>query len=312
MGKKIIRFTVKTSMHISGYYRYENIFQIIDSSKKDSNLFEKWCDIEFDINAFEVMENVVNNKADEDYKKIKKGIEHVNSLKILLSLLSIATNSKFTNPNNNWDQNNIDCGEIIEEFSDISEKYEIRREQNRINQDMNPTMSFLSIQDTEKIYFKNYFSLRKKEKKRYNSSIFLYYNMDQVRLISASLAIVGYISAIENLTDFESQRKGEKIPLCSMCNKPTYSIARKFKDFMKKYSEFSEDENANKILNDFYSKRSKISHAGELMYMDYIQNEFSAEEYRYLVKLTKHIRVALYNYLICFKKIPNKSNHIDP
>lgn len=301
MNHQIIKQTIKTSLPISGHFKYEDVFQIYPSTIKHSNITEKWLDIEYNTkyhNHNQIVNNISDNNDKEEYIKHRKETSHINFLKILISLLTISTNNKYEDPNQGWVGNNISKGNKIEKFSEINDLHSIRKNPNRIFQDFNSCSEFLSIQDTCDLYFKKYFSLSEDSKKRYNASIFLYNNMTKVRPISASLSIIGYISSIENLADHESKIKGETIERCEKCGQLMYKVSRKFKDFMKKYSSFDKDINSNKVIDQFYSRRSKITHAGELLYMDYIQNEFPVEEYRYLVSLEKHVRVALYNYLI--------------
>lgn len=87
-----------------------------------------------------------------------------------------------------------------------------------------------------------------------------------------------------------------------MCKTPKYSISKKFKAFMEQYSEFN-TENTNKLLNEFYSRRSTITHTGNLFYMDReILSDFSMIEYREeFLEIETHVRIALYNYLLKYE-----------
>lgn len=280
----IYKYTIKSSQSTVGYYKFNNVFQILPNENL-STLTENWLDIEFNTEYFKENETLNEN------------LEQLNFLKILLSLVSIVTNSHCYDPNDCWSYQKNE-GTIINEFSSIENLIKLPFEKNRIYHDMNSTRSFLAIQSDVDTYFNKYFSLDSKAKNRYNASIFLYYNMQKVRLTSPSLAVVGYISAIENLTDYEASKLEIKAEVCSECKQTKYSVAKKFKSFMSQYSDFENKEEINAILNKIYSKRSKISHAGALMEMDFIQSKFHAEEYRYLVNLQKLIRVALYRYIV--------------
>ena len=221
--------------------------------------------------------------------------------------MSIATNNKYFNPNEGWKGNFIDAGNKITKFSNLESSIEMRKTPNRIYVEMNSNVEFISIQDTADIFFDNYFNLESKLREKYNSSVYLFYSMTAVKQYSSSLAIVGFVSCIENIIDFENYLSGEKVEVCNECGQKRYRLSKKFKEFLCSYSSFEEGENCKKIADKYYSKRSGITHAGSLLTMD-LQYDFSQDDYRFLIKLEKHIRIALYNYIIK----SNKSNHIDP
>jgi hypothetical protein len=296
MNSEIYKHSIKTSLPIVGYYKYKNIFQIIES-KKVSDIYEKGLDIEYDAKYhFSQIDEEQRNKFKEnDRLDSYKG--HLNFFKILLSLLSIATNNKYFDPNEGWIGHEIDEGEKIDRFSNLDSSLQIRKVPNRIYFEMNSNAEFLSIQDTADIYFDKYFNLTPELKEKYNSSIYLFFSITAIKQISSSLAIVGLVSCIENLIDIENSLSGENIEVCSECGQKRFRLSRKFKDFLCTYSHFEENENCKNIADKYYSKRSSITHAGSLLTMD-LQYDFTREDYQFLIKLEKHVRVALYNYII--------------
>jgi len=190
-----------------------------------------------------------------------------------------------------------DTQERIFEFSDVSSTHEIRRDPNRISQRQNFTMSFVSIHPEADAFFNNYFKLDDVARSKYNASIFLYQSMRKIFLTSASMAIVGLISAIENLMELERVRNKIIMSQCKECKSPIYKISARFKEFMLKYSEFEVD-NKNKLLNKFYSRRSEISHTGAILEIDQLISRFSMQEHREFTEIETHVRIALFNYLL--------------
>src|SRR5690606_28468954 len=131
--------------------------------------------------------------------------------------------------------------ESIGEFSDASSSPEIRKDPCRVMQRQNFTNSFVSIHPSADDFFKNYFRLDAEARSRYDASIFLYQSMRKILLTSASMAIIGLISAIENLMDFESKKANKNPIQCEECKQPVYSISKRFKEFMGEFSEFDVD-----------------------------------------------------------------------
>lgn len=78
MSSEIYKHSVKTSLPISGHYRYKNVFQIIASEKSSGHL-DKWLDIEYDTKYH------LSQTNDEQEKKYINRLdsykEHLNFLK---------------------------------------------------------------------------------------------------------------------------------------------------------------------------------------------------------------------------------------
>lgn len=282
-----------------GHYRYLDVFQIVVSTKKSSIRDGNYLDIEYN----SAHANVTYNEADRNdedavfYENRMRERAHLDFLKELISLLSIVTNQYY---NLDFDEEisiRPPNQENIEKFSDISSSREIRRDPDRVIRRQNFTNSFVSIHPSADDFFKNYFRLDAEARSRYNTSVFLYQSTRKILLTSASMAIIGNISAIENLVDFESKKDNKNPEHCKECNQVIYSISRRFKDFMRKFSEFDVDD-PNALLNKFYSRRSSISHSGGILEIDRLLSKFSMKEHREFTEIESHVRIALFNYLL--------------
>ena len=218
-------------------------------------------------------------------------------MKELISLLSIVTNQYYDLDFEKEISVRPPDQENIEKFSDTSSSTEIRKDPYRVMQRQNFTNSFVSIHPFADDFFKNYFRLDAEARSRYDASIFLYQSMRKILLTSASMAIIGLISAIENLMEFESKKTNKNPGQCTECGQLIYSISKRFKEFMGKFSEFDVD-NPNALLNKFYSRRSSISHSGGILEIDRLFSKFSMKEHREFTEIESHVRIALFNYLL--------------
>lgn len=285
---------------MGGYYRYSDAFQILEC-KSNSERTGKYLDIEYDGSYGKKFIGAKKKKSDapEYAEQRERERAHLNLLKELTALVSIITNQP-CEIHFNKEMNILpDTQEEISEFSDVSNKHKIRLDPHRIIQRQNTTRSFVMIHPEADKFFDNYFRLDEKARERYNASIFLYQGMRKILLSSASMAIIGLISSIENLVEFEGERNNFERKSCKCCGSPIYKINSRFKDFMLKYSEFEfEVDKAKSLLNKFYSKRSKISHAGAILEIDRLISTFSMAEYREFNEIEAHVRIALFNYLL--------------
>ncbi len=301
MGK-LYRSTLKSGSIMSGHYRYSDAFQITKSIRRSSIHEGKYLDIEYN-EAYANARHVETNSQDANSifheNRMRKRL-HLDFLKEIISLLSIVTNQYYELDFDKDHSVRPPEQEIIREFSDNSLSLEIRKDPLRVIQRQNSTHSFVSIHPSADIFFGNYFRLDSEARSRYNASIFLYQSMRKILLTSASMAIIGLISAIENLMDFESKKAKRKSSLCKNCNQPVYSISKRFKEFMKEFSEFDID-NPNTLLNKFYSRRSKISHAGRILEIDRLLSSFSMAEHAEFTEIESHVRIALFNYLLNYE-----------
>lgn len=304
MTAKLYRSTLKSGSIMGGYYKYSNVFQILESKKISSARTGKYLDIEYNEAYGRSVPTKIKIESQEDHAfaaNRQRERAHLDFLKELVALLSVVTN-QYCEIDFNKEVNILpDDQEKIPEFSDVSAMHEIRRDPNRISQRQNHTMSFVAIHPETDAFFDNYFKLDDVVRSRYNASIFLYQNMRKIFLTSASMAIVGLISAIENLMELERERNKFVVPQCKECKSPIYKISARFKDFMLKYSEFEVDDK-NKLLNKFYSRRSKISHTGAILEIDQLISRFSMQEHREFTEIETHVRIALFNYLLKYQQ----------
>ncbi|MCA8061265.1 hypothetical protein [Burkholderia sp. AU38729] len=295
----LYKSTLKSGSIMNGHYRHSDAFQIIKSTKESSINNGKYLDIEYNQAYASVHSNrVTTNDPDKVFHENRmRERAHLDFIKELISLLSIVTNQYFDLDFDGTKNIRPSDQEEIEKFSDTSSSPEIRKDPYRVAQKQNFTMSFVSIHPDADIFFKNYFKLNFEARSRYNASIFLYQSMRKIFLTSASMAIVGLISAIENLMDFESKKLDKKPAQCQQCSQPIFSISKRFKEFMLKFSEFDAN-NPNSLLNKFYSKRSSISHLGGILEIDRLLSRFSMAEHREFTEIETHVRIALFNYLL--------------
>ncbi len=295
----IYRSTLKSGSIMCGHYRYLDVFQIVESEKESSIRSGKYLDIEYNQAYSKVTHNKVDPN-DEDavfYENRMRERAHLDFLKELISLLSIVTNQYYDLDFEKEISVRPPDQENIEKFSDTSSSTEIRKDPYRVMQRQNFTNSFVSIHSSADVFFKNYFRLDAEARSRYDVSIFLYQSMRKIFLASASMAIIGLISAIENLMEFESKKTNKNPGQCTECGQLIYSISKRFKEFMGKFSEFDVD-NPNALLNKFYSRRSSISHSGGILEIDRLLSKFSMKEHREFTEIESHVRIALFNYLL--------------
>ena len=315
MGVKVkdiyYRSTLKAGAGIVGSFRYKDVFQI-QSSKKTSSIFDgMYIDIEFNDR------NRLNDGFEEKKNCLGQGYGHLDLLKELIALIQICSN----HPCELYmKENSIRPGpqELIPGFTQHSTlPYSpiIRKSDGRILNRMNSCQDFFELQTQTEVFLDNYFNLDVKTRKRFNVSLFLLQNMRKIILISVSMGIVGLISAIENLIDFEKKKKKVKIETCSLCSQPQYNVTSQFKKFMSKYSESNfvmnynikeyyhteiefKDEESDKLISSFYKRRSKITHAGDILEMDRTLSTYSASEMRLFNEIETSVRIALFSYLL--------------
>ena len=96
-------------------------------------------------------------------------------------------------------------------------------------------------------------------KKSFYNACIVFNRAQYLSAYEYSASYIFMVSAVEALIEIENQTI--KVESCSACGQPKYKVNRKFKDFIDKYGFKVSD----KIKSDFYSLRSKISHAGQLL-----------------------------------------------
>jgi hypothetical protein len=298
----LYRSTLKSGSIMNGYYRYLDVFQIIESTKPSSIHNGKYLDVEYN----QAYANVSHSKVDINYSDAvfyenrMRERAHLDFLKELIALLSIVTNQYYDLDFEKEVNIRPPDQEVIGGFTDISSSHEIGKDPCRVARRQNFTLSLVSIHPAANVFFENYFRLNEEARSRYNASIFLYQSMRNIFHTSASMAIVGLISAIENLMDFDGKKSDKNTHRCKECNQFVYSISKRFKEFMGEFSEF-DVEDPNSLLNKFYSQRSKISHAGKILEIDKLLSNFSMAEHREFTEIESHVRIALFNYLLKYK-----------
>jgi len=130
MDLRIFRRTIETSLPISGYYKYKDVFQILPSKIKNDTFEKTWMDIEYNEKYHSVVFDTIHNHRDHgnEYFDTKRRLEHLNFLKELISLLTIVCNIRFHYEEKDY---NINENEPYNSFSKIDGLYPIRRDQNR-------------------------------------------------------------------------------------------------------------------------------------------------------------------------------------
>ena len=119
----------------------------------------------------------------------------------------------------------------------------------------------------------------------------------KIKAISSSISFAIFVTSIESLVDY--QHKGDKVENCKECNKPRYSVTRKFNDFLKRYS--SDSNELVKFYKSAYDHRSKILHAGALFLGEHIplnwaESDWSA--YHMRSGIERICRIAFANWLL--------------
>ncbi|MEI7087754.1 hypothetical protein LHL03_08775 [Pectobacterium carotovorum] len=308
------RSTLKSGAGIVGSFRYKDVFQIQTSQKTSSIQNGNFIDIEFN-DKYRLHEEVEEKK-----NCLGQGYGHLDFLKELIALIQICSN----HPCELYmEKNSIRPGpqELIPGFTEhptFPYPLTIRKSGVRILNRMNSCQDFIELQTQTEIFLDNYFNLDAKTRKRFNVSLFLLQNMRKIILVSVSMGIVGLISAIENLTDFEKKKRKEKVDRCLSCLQPQYNITSQFKDFMNKYSEKNfiinnnikehyyteveyKEKKSDELISSFYKRRSKITHAGDILEMDRTLSTYSSYEMRLFNEIETSVRIALFSYLLYFK-----------
>lgn len=299
MGIKYYKSIISSGPMTAGFYRFKDVFQIIPSDyREDGDSFGcSYYELEFS-DAWQILGQSENSNLSEEVYARRAHLDH---LKELIALIYISTNYYCAL---HYDRNNQILPseqELIDGFSSIEKHFPIRKVLGRVACRQNYNTSFLDIDSQADVYFENYFKLDTLARKRYNSSIFLYQAMRRVMSESTSMAIVGLISAIENLMDYEALRNNEIFERCSSCKIKSYGLTRRFREFMLAYSDV-ESGDAKKLLNSYYERRSKIAHAGTLLDMDVVLSEFSMRQHREIYnEIESLVRIALYNYLLKYR-----------
>lgn len=309
MNDRLYRSVIHMGSMISCYFRYKDVFQIYPGPVSGQTEPGHPVIIEYN--------DRYRLPGDKERTNIHgEGYGHLDLLQELIALLQLVACCPTWIP---LDGMSVRPGpqERIEEFSTPDAIYPMRFSEARILNRTNAGPEFVSLQSQSEALLDNYFKMDANSRARVNASLFLHQKMRRLILISASMGLVGLISSIENLVDFEGDRQNFKVDNCSKCGAPLYRVTRRFRDFMETYSEdnFVREHNirgyyhteeefngvtARRLITDFYQQRSKISHAGQILEMDRTLSGFSMKEVRLFNEVETLTRVALFSYILKF------------
>lgn len=185
---------------------------------------------------------------------------------------------------------------VIERFSEL-EIPDAKIEETRFNQMMvnDLTTSEISIPSYFYTIMNCYSNLSDKEYPIFRKSLYLYLVGIELHGKYKSMAIISFISAIENLMNYFF--KNVKVETCKECGQKIYSIRQKYLNFLSLFG----GEN-KKLYDSFYSLRSKIAHDDFLIMQDKLWSyDFdyaeSSDGYMQLTNIEMVVRVAMINWL---------------
>ena len=286
-------------------YKYKNIFQILPPNKGWKQpkylLGEHPFVIEYDNSYIRPFLKETEREKDINPEFLKnvdaKGRREWAFLKELYAALTVFTAHYFFE-NNKYSQNRRQLGK----------RYFYHNFQNTNK----PEIERLDLVDSfekarllgEKIYFPDsidhlfdkYFSLKDEALDVLRISILLIYKSYEIRSISPSLSLVSLISSIENIVNFEG--KDIKFPHCPECNKVRSSLSKRFNDFVIKYSYTTDTKMMKKNAEFIYKLRSKIAHAGQLLYYDYASADIDYFCDVQLPKIRRLISICFMNWML--------------
>lgn len=292
-------------------FRYKDVFQIYPGLRNNSGRREQPIVIEFnDAYRLETVKEERKNVFGDGYG-------HLDLLHELVALLQIITNCPCWIPHNEY---SVRPGlqEKIEGFSDTHSIPKMCFDEARILNRMNSGCGFVEMQKQSVEFLDSYFRMDTASRRRINSSLLLHQKMRQIMLKSCSMGLVGLVSSIENLVQFDGERSGFIVERCSECSSEKYKVTRRFRDFMETYSEKSfvkrhniraiyhtepefEAVNARKLIESFYRRRSGITHAGDILEMDRTLSGFAMNEVRLFTEVEALTRIAIFSYILGFE-----------
>ncbi len=115
--------------------------------------------------------------------------------------------------------------------------------------------------DTVEQLLDKYFELAESDKQILDKSIRLFCHGLELNAKIQSMAIVAFISSIENIVTFN--HKDEPEDSCE-CGEIKYGVTRKFKKFVGKHIKAESNTKLKKYVDKIYDLRSKIVHSGGL------------------------------------------------
>jgi len=325
---KFYKAIVFCSNPFTGFFRFKDIFQIYpflsakapesDKVKLFPIAIEYWVDNAYPVEVHSALIEVEDIAA--------KMTRSQNRQKEILNLLSSITNYRFfyPTPELNWFMP-VPNGTITEDVNNQKsiggmslywhpELYS----DNQITSFTTPPFpnieltkhpdyyANIDIENKEGVMFpqyinytlEKYFLLNGEAWQAVNSSTSLICNGLDLRTKMKSLSFVSFVSSIETMVNYEF--RNEKNEICEECNRPLYSIAARFRDYLFKYA--SNGSDAKKKINKIYGIRSKIVHTGLLLLgdnlVDWSDDKKQGEEWQTHIESMQTSRLSLTNWLL--------------
>lgn len=118
-----------------------------------------------------------------------------------------------------------------------------------------------------------FFNLSANDKNSFLSSCALFEQGMEVWSTSPSLSFVGFVSCLETLINAE--HKDAAVEKCSECGQDRHRVTKKFRDFFLAYGDDSQE--FKKYAMKIYKYRSKVVHTGELFNGEVIPEKFGSD-----------------------------------
>lgn len=118
-----------------------------------------------------------------------------------------------------------------------------------------------------------YYSLDTKTQSSIDFAISYTVSAVSLHYSNKTLSILSSFTSLETLVDLEYS--GQKVEKCDTCGQPRFKVASKFRDFLLKYIG-NTDENKKKF-NTYYSFRSKVIHTGRQLATEKLFAEVSED-----------------------------------
>lgn len=134
-------------------------------------------------------------------------------------------------------------------------------------------ITFPSVMDE---LFLAYFSLDADTQKRIDFSISYTVSAVSLRNTNKTLSLLSSFTALETLVDLEFN--GQKVEKCETCGQPRFKVSAKFRDFLLKYIGNSQEN--KKKFNSYYSIRSEVIHTGRQLATEKLFAEVSKDDAR--------------------------------
>ncbi len=144
----------------------------------------------------------------------------------------------------------------------------------------------------------NFFALDDEARETVNSAASLISNGVELRTKMRSLSFISFVSSIETMVNYEF--KGVPIDACNNCGQPRYKVVKKFKDYLAKYA--SNSSSTKKEVDKIYSLRSTIAHTGLLLLgdnkIDWSNDKKQNEQWQAHFQAMQISRLSLTNWLL--------------